>query len=293
VTSPGKAGPAGEPVPDTGPPAVWPTARMAVGLAWVASRWISMSLIGAGLVGAAAPVAVAWLTRAVVDGLVAGRPVDVLAGLAAALVTAGVLVAALPQSQQYLQAELGRRAGRASVERLHGAVGRLVGLRRFEDPRFLDRLRIATLGEYAPGQIVASGLSTVRSILTLAGFVMSLAVISPVMTMIVLLAAVPTFAAELLLARRRAGLIFHISPVERRELFYRELLTRTDAAQEVRLLPGACLRSGQERTRRNAPLIGGSCGCRVVWLCSARWSPVVACCGRYARPDRGRCRSAT
>ncbi|MFD2348192.1 hypothetical protein ACFSTC_00505 [Nonomuraea ferruginea] len=44
---------------------------------------------------------------------------------------------------RYLRAEQGRIVALAALDQLYAAVNRLVGLGRFEDPQFADRLRFA------------------------------------------------------------------------------------------------------------------------------------------------------
>ncbi|EXG82379.1 ABC-type bacteriocin/lantibiotic exporter with N-terminal double-glycine peptidase domain [Cryptosporangium arvum DSM 44712] len=223
---------AGPTAPDVSPRAA---ALMAVRIAWLASPRAVVLLAVSALVGAAAPVAVTWLTRAVIDQIVAGGPAGLLVGLATGVALAGVVTATLPQLDQYLQAELNRTASLTAIERLHGSVGRLIGLVRFEQPAFLDRLQMAVMSERGPADVVAGGLGAARSVLALVGFLVSLVVISPVMAVVVVVAAIPVLFAELALSRRRADMTFTISPNERRELFYRELLLRANAAKETRL----------------------------------------------------------
>ncbi|MFB9319927.1 ABC transporter ATP-binding protein [Cryptosporangium minutisporangium] len=223
---------AGTAAPDAAPRAA---AALAVRIAWLASPRTVLLLAAAALVGAAAPVAVTWLTRGVIDQIVAGGAIGPLVTLATGLALAGVATATLPQLDQFLQAELNRGASLVAIDRLHGSVGRLTGMVRFEQPAFLDRLQVAVMSEQGPAEIVAGGLGAARSMLALAGFLVSLVLISPVMAIVVVVAAIPVLFAELALSRRRACMTFTISPVERRELFYRDLLLRANAAKETRL----------------------------------------------------------
>ncbi|EXG82684.1 ABC transporter ATP-binding protein [Cryptosporangium arvum] len=228
-------------------------AGMAAGIAWRSARRPVVLLTLVALVGAAAPVGAAWATRGTIDRVATSAPLGELVAVAVALAVAGIATATLPQLEQYLQAEVARATNLAGAERLHSAVGGFVGLGRFEDPRFLDRLQLAGEGERAAGAIVGSGLASARSLLALGGFVGSLLVLSPAMTLVVLVAAVPTLVAEFRLSRARADMTFDISPVERRELFYRNLLTSSDAAKEIRLFGiAAFLRTRMLTERRTA-----------------------------------------
>jgi ATP-binding cassette subfamily B protein len=75
----------------------------------------------------------------------------------------------------------------------------------------------------------------VKGFLTLGSFVVALLVLSPVITVAVLLAAVPTLVGEISLARRRAAMFWEVGPTERLEMAYSRLLSDIEAAKEVRL----------------------------------------------------------
>uniref|UniRef100_UPI0010415D3C ABC transporter ATP-binding protein n=1 Tax=Actinomadura fibrosa TaxID=111802 RepID=UPI0010415D3C len=154
---------------------------------------------------------------------------------------------------RYLSAQAGRAAGVAATDRLFAAAGTQVGLRRFEDPAFLDRLRLAQEGCGSTTELVAGVGGALQGGLSLAGFVGSLLVLSPAMTALVLLAALPALAAELLLSRRRAAVQWENEQTHRREFFYSRLLTGVEAATEIRLFgTGAFLRARMMAERHRA-----------------------------------------
>ncbi|MEU8247385.1 ABC transporter ATP-binding protein [Nonomuraea sp. NPDC048916] len=187
--------------------------------------------------GGLAPLAVAWLTKLVIDRLVAGtvRWLDVL-GMAVALAAVGVGASLVPHAVRYLRAELDRRVLLHATSRLYAAVDRFVGLRRFEDPAFLDRLEIArSSGTASPGLLVDGGLGAAQALLTVIGFAGALFLLGPWVAVTVLLAAVPALLAELALSRRRAAMVARIGQAERREMFYSGLLIDPQAAKELRL----------------------------------------------------------
>jgi ATP-binding cassette, subfamily B, bacterial len=184
---------------------------------------------------AAMPVVTAWLTRSTIDGLVtaaSGR--EVLAGVGG-LAAAGVTLAVLPQVANYLHVEIGRRCAVVALDELYRAVERQSGLRRFEDPAFLDRLRMAGAGGRAPGDLCGAVLAAGAGVLGAGGLLGALILVSPLMTVIVLAAAVPVVVLELTLSRRRAAVTWQMSPAARREFFFGQLLSHPVAAKEVRL----------------------------------------------------------
>ena len=227
--------------------------RHLVALVWQAAPLVACGYLGLALLVGLAPVAVAWLTKLAIDELVGDAALGVLLGLAAALAVLGLAVAVLPHWSDYLRANLARAVGLRGLDRLFAAVERFVGLARFEDPTFQDRLRLAQQATGMSPQVVDGGQQIVRGALTVLGFLGSLVVLSPVMTGVVLLAAIPTLIAERSLARQRAGLMWQIGPTERREIFYAQLLGGIEAAKEIRLFGiGGWLRGRMLAERRAA-----------------------------------------
>jgi ATP-binding cassette subfamily B protein len=228
--------------------------RSAGALVWRAARTQVILYALLSVAAGTVPVLAAWLTRLVIDDLVAGAGLARLLWLTGALVLAGVAGAAVPQTAQYLRGELDRRCGLLAQDQLLTAVDGFVGLGRFEDPRFLDRLRLAQQnGELTCGDLVDGGLGIMRAALTVVGFAASLVVLSPVLAAVVLLGGVPTVVAEVVLSRRRARMYWTIGPAQRRELFYAQLLTTVGAAKEMRLFgAGRYLRHRVLTDRRTA-----------------------------------------
>jgi ATP-binding cassette subfamily B protein len=215
------------------------SAREVAAAAWRAAPVLLVCYVLVMIAEAAAPVALAWLTKLIVDGLtdeLAGARASVgLAGVAVALAGVGVVAALLAPSARYLSSEIGRRFVVYTTDRLFSAAARLPGLRPFEDPHFLDRLRLAQQGTSMGGTTVAEAFTTGRAVLTVAGFVSSLLVISPLMTAVVVGSAAPALVAHLRLSRRRASMAWKLSPADRWHFFYSDLLGSVDAAKEIRL----------------------------------------------------------
>ncbi|GAA2230094.1 ABC transporter ATP-binding protein [Streptomyces amakusaensis] len=223
------------------------TARAAPG---ALASYLALTLVAGSL-----PVAAAWLTTLLLDELVAA-PASwrSLLMLAAGLAAVGVAASATPHLSQYLRAELERKAGVLAQDRLFGAVERFTGLARFEDPAFLDRLRLAQgAGGTAPNQAVDGVLGGVRAAVTILGFLGSLLLLGPLMAALVLASGLPVLAAEVALSRRRARVLWDVGPIERREFFYGDLLAGVAAAKEIRLFgTGPFLRRRMLAERRSA-----------------------------------------
>ncbi|WP_181772413.1 ABC transporter ATP-binding protein [Amycolatopsis pittospori] len=189
------------------------------------------------LLGGAVPIATAWCTKVLLDGLAAGEVWLSLLPWAVALAVTGLLVGLLPVGTEYLKQRLDRAVAVVTMDRLYRAMGRLAGIARMEDPRFRDKLRLAQqTGRSGPGQLVDDGVGSVQAAITLGGFLGTLVVINVWMALIVLAAAFPALIANLRLSRARARVMWSIAPTERREVFYADLLASLDAAKELRLL---------------------------------------------------------
>ncbi|MFG1959414.1 ABC transporter ATP-binding protein [Nonomuraea sp. NPDC049028] len=214
----------------------------AAGMVWRSASAHVLGYLAVTLVGAVAPIALAWLTKAVLDGL-ADRRTTVLLGLAVTIAVVTTAAVAATHAAHYLRAEVDRRAAQRAKDELFAAVTRFTGLAPFESPAFLDRLRLAQQSASNPGRLVDTACSAARSTVTVVGFVGSLALISPAFTVLVLLSAVPALLIELRLSRQRVAMMWRIGPAERRELFYAHLMSTADAAKEIRLFDlGAFLR---------------------------------------------------
>jgi ATP-binding cassette subfamily B protein len=227
-------------------------AGLAVTQVWAAAPVPLLAYLVATATSAGAPVLVAWLTKNILDGVAAGVAFGDLVGGAVTLAVTGAAMAVVPQVSRFLTGQIERASSLYSTERLYRAVGRFIGLGRFEDPESLDRLRLADNSTRAPAMVVNSGLQVVGGALTVAGFVATLVVVSPVMTAIVLTSSIPVLIAELGLSRRRGAMEWQLGPAERREFFYSSLLTEVNAAKEVRLYGLSDFLRGRMLTERHA-----------------------------------------
>ncbi|KWT59098.1 multidrug ABC transporter permease [Streptomyces albus subsp. albus] len=214
------------------------------------------------------PVAAAWLTKRVLDNVVGGGDWGAVIGPGAGLAVAGVAAGVAPTVTRYLREQLDREVGTLAQDRLFSAVDTFVGLGRFENPAFLDRLRLAQqAGAHSVNQAVDGIVGTARGSLTIVSFLGSLFLLSPMMTVLVLASAIPVLAWEIKLSRQRARMYWRIGPTERREFLYTDLLSSVEAAKEVRLFGiGPLLRNRMLTERRRANAAKRSMDRREVWV---------------------------
>ena len=191
----------------------------------------------AALDGAVTP-AVAWVTKLLLDTLAEGGAGAGArtAVLGAVLIGLGAVAGAQRALATLTQAAVGRAVRWRAKDRLMRRVNAIVGLGPFEDPRFLDQLRLASQsGEQAPEQIMRSGLGLLQAAVRVGGFLAALAVVWPPMVLLIAVAAVPTALLQLRMSRRRAGVTAGLTGLLRRQMFFQTLLTEPTAAKEVRL----------------------------------------------------------
>lgn len=217
--------------------------QLASGFAALALNWRAAAASSAGLVvlavlGGAAPPAAAWCTKLLLDQLQRGRAADVRLAVGYAVAAALLAgVTAVVAQVGFLVKEYGNRSVTRRVEReLADRIGGFPGLRYFEDPAFHGRLRLAgQAAQSAPGDVSDFAVELVRRAVAMGGFLGVLAAVWPPMSLLLVAAAVPAFATQLSLARRQAQTREQVTEVQRRQQYYRMLLTNEVAAKEARL----------------------------------------------------------
>lgn len=222
-------------------------------LTWQAGPFLTSAFALATLLSAVAPVVTAWLTKSLLDLVVDGAASSEIIVVVVQLAAAGLFASVLPFALLYAQKETERRVGLIAQERLFAATERHIGVARLEDPAFLDTLRMALQqGGATPGLLLSTALSAARTVLMALGFLGSLVVLAFWLPLVAVGAALPVLAAELWIAKRRARVQWELGPTERREIFFRELLTNLQAAKEIRLFGiGGYLRSKMTELRRD------------------------------------------
>ncbi|MFF3781778.1 ABC transporter ATP-binding protein [Streptomyces sp. NPDC001933] len=192
--------------------------------------------VAAVVVAGTAPVAASWLLKYVVDSLAADgfRAADLnRAAVGIGLLT--VLLAAASAVSSYADGRIRRATSTRAQSDLLTAVNRLSGLSRLEQPAFHDRVQLAIQSAQGAERLVGAVLQGAQGALTLVGFLGSVLLISPTLAAILLAAAVPALFAHLANSRHRADMFWRTSSLARRQIFYRGLLTDTQAAKEIRL----------------------------------------------------------
>jgi ATP-binding cassette subfamily B protein len=205
------------------------------------------------VVAGLAPVGVAWSIRALIEGLSTDDSAAVWTGVVGFGVLA-VVAPVLSHVSQYVQREAERRVTVRTQEELFVAVSADPGLAELEDSRYHDRLRLAReASQFAPIQLSTIFLTVGQELITVVAFAATLLRWSPLVGLLVLMAAAPTLIAQVRLARLRGAMLERTAPIFRRQAFYASLLLDMRAAKEIRLFGlGGFFRSRMLRELRAA-----------------------------------------
>jgi ATP-binding cassette, subfamily B, bacterial len=218
-------------------------------LGWRAGPGCSLARVTLTLAAAVSAPLAAWFGKLLVDELTLGAAgssarVTLFAVAGAALAAVGLLAG---QLISYVTTRHDAAVALRAESALFQRVCAFVGLRHFEDPDFQDRLMVAeNSATDGPRAVTDFVQNSVRAVVSLAGFLVVIAFVWPMMAGLLLLAALPGLVAEIRLANRHATASMAVAPLDRRRFFYRSLLTDERAAKEVRLFGlGGFFRSRQ------------------------------------------------
>ncbi|GAA3388440.1 ABC transporter ATP-binding protein [Cryptosporangium minutisporangium] len=209
--------------------------RRALGIYVGAAPWAAAMSVVVMIVAGLAPVALAWSTRAIVDGLSARDDTRIWVGVLGFGALA-VLAPVVSHLSGYVRQETERRVTVRTQVELFTAVSANPGLAELEDSTYHDRLRLAReASQFAPAQLSMVFLGVGQEVITIVGFAAPLLRWSGLVGLLILLATVPTFVAQVRLARLRGAMMERVTPIFRRQAFYAALLLDMRAAKEIRL----------------------------------------------------------
>ncbi len=214
-----------------------------VRLVFQTHRGYTMAILALRIVRSFIPVAVLWIGKLIIDGVIAaivvvraGHPVDwwMLGGLVALELGIAVVGEVLARASSLLESLLGDLfANRISVRLMQHAAS--LDLAQFEDADtydHLERARRQTVGRIG---LFALLLSTAQDLVTLASLAGVLLVQLPWLLLLLAVAVVPSFLGEAHYASLGYSLLFRWTP-ERRLLDYLRYMGASDeSAKEVKL----------------------------------------------------------
>jgi len=208
-------------------------------LVWATSRFLTIVMALATLVVGTLPALAAYIGKIIVDTVVAvqGQP-DAFAeiapwvGLECAVVVL-ILVAGkiLETCRTLLRAQLGQRINEQILEK-----AQRLSLEQIEDSEFNDMLLKARRdASTRPLSLVNRGFSLAKNALQLISFSILLWQFSPYAILLLWVAALPAFIAEVKFSGDAFRLFTWRSPHRRKQLYLETVLGREDSAKEVKI----------------------------------------------------------
>lgn len=207
-------------------------------LVWQTHRGFTTSMILLRLAQAAVPVATLWVGKLIIDTVVASLSVSPdytrlwrLVALEIAIVIAGEWLA---RASSLVESLLGDLFSHQISVRLMEHAAKL-DLYHFEDPTFYDKLERARRQTTGRVGLLAQLFSMAQDALTLISLGAALAVYSPWLLLLLVLATLPSFLGETHFAGLEYSLMYRRTP-ERRQLDYIRYAGASDeTAKEVQL----------------------------------------------------------
>ncbi len=204
-------------------------------LVWQASRGTTLTLAVLTVISAALPVGIAWVGKRIVDAVTTHDRVATWHWVAielAIIVVQAATQRALGLARQLLGARLGIDINVMILEK----AARLE-LRQFEDADFYDKMtRARREASSRPLSVVNETFQLLQNVLTLLGYVAVLLQYSAIITLGLVIAAIPAAVAEVRFSNRAFRLRNWRSPDSRRLNYLEYVLANDDHAKEVKLL---------------------------------------------------------
>jgi ATP-binding cassette subfamily B protein len=218
-----------------------------LGLVWRTSRPLTVALGVLTLLGALVPIAIAWVGKQIIDGVVAQNGPRTLR---AVLLELGlvVLVASVQRGLSLVRALLGARLGiDLNVAILRKAL--TLELSHFEDSEFYDKLtRARREASSRPVAMATDAFHLVENLLSLGGYAALLVGYSPLAVVGLLLSTVPATVAEWRFSKQSFRIRNRRSPESRRLLYLEYVLANDEHAKEVKLFGIGPLLLGRYQT---------------------------------------------
>lgn len=232
---------------------VFKYSKRAIELVWQTSRSLALWMGLLTLVAGVLPAAVAYVGKLIVDAVVAAMEApnasltDVYtyvayeAGLVIALSAAQRGLAA---AQSLLRARLGQRVNEMILDK-----AQTLSLAQFEDSEFYDKLtRARREASQRPMALVVKTFGLIQNGISIASFAALLIQFSPWALIILVVGALPGFAAEAKFSGDAFKIFRWRSPDRRMQMYLETVLAREDSIKEVQLFDLGPTLLGRYRT---------------------------------------------
>jgi ATP-binding cassette subfamily B protein len=224
--------------------------RDALRIVWSAARGRLLATMAVHLLVSVALAGQLLIARRILEELIAvgdGAATSSLYAPFAAFTAVGILIATLNALAAYLQRLLVELVGRYAFDEIV-VVGSSVDYRLLETPGFYDQLqRALNSGDFRITDMVTSLTQLLGALMTTVAIAAVLLVLSPLLLVLVGLAAIPALAAAIRNSRESYAFEYAMTSEARERAYVLNLVTSRAAGKEVRLFGlGAHLRKRYE-----------------------------------------------
>lgn len=189
------------------------------------------------------PVVAAWITKLIFDALTLQIQEDSqsiisssLLGLLSLQAIVFVVSQGLAPVSAYFRNESARILGYKVQTLMYKKISGLAGLAPFEDPEFYDAIQIASDGaRNGPASMLSSLITIVQAVVSLMAFAGVLLALSPMLTVLVVVAVIPQLYVQLRMSSRRYDLAVKNTIKERKAFYFGRVLSTVPFAKEIRL----------------------------------------------------------
>ncbi len=214
-----------------------------IALAWQAQPRVLIGLFLLQIIQGTAPIVNAIINKYIFDilghysiGITTSSVPRNLINWLIALALINLISQSLGVVNGYISSELTRQITTRVQVFVSEKINSLHGLAPFETPQFYDKIQLGTQGAMiAPTQVINIMIGLVTSSLTLIGFIGVLIAFHPALILLVLVAVLPRYFAQLMVGKQRYQLADQMNPVNRRAGYLGNLLSSIEYVKELRL----------------------------------------------------------
>nr|MDH3152946.1 hypothetical protein [Bacillus licheniformis] len=212
------------------------TAGLLGKMVWKSGPRLMICMVIFMLIEAGAPLIQLYASKQMIDGIVDQEAVIYAEIWAVIYAGSLVMVSVVKSLEKWVKAMLSERSMITVNSLLIDAFDRIPGMRFFEDPKYRDRLEtLRDRSTWLPSQFINISSNLVTAVMSLAGVVLIIAYLSPVLAFILILSTAPFAFVHNHYNEMEWEYHKDYAPVRRRAAYARHILLGRRSAKEVRL----------------------------------------------------------
>ncbi|WP_244834538.1 hypothetical protein [Bacillus paralicheniformis] len=212
------------------------TAGLLGKMVWKSGPRLMICMVIFMLIEAGAPLIQLYASKQMIDGIVEQEAVIYAEIWAVIYAGSLVMISVVKSLEKWVKAMLSERSMITVNSLLIDAFERIPGMRFFEDPKYRDRLEtLRDRSTWLPSQFINISSNLVTAVMSLAGVVLIIAYLSPVLAVILIFSTAPFAFVHNHYNEMEWEYHKDYAPVRRRAAYARHILLGRRSAKEVRL----------------------------------------------------------